>query len=338
MDNATLTSRFAAEHLERHSISEGRRIETMRVLDILSARLGGRLLIEITPSDLMAWQGAELKRGLAPTTMAKCENQVWAFVTWAEQAGLISHEHKSQLKLLSKPRGSTAAKRPRPYSPQQVEQLRMALHEQFPLCPAKGKNSLVLKRFFEGRRPFDRGVRLHARRLQYEAQIALALEEGLRLKELHELTLVGMHYDNVGVLVRTAKGMPGQRRERMVPYTSHARVCVKEWLDFRTHLNPPHDRPWLTLTPANPLTPELYRTLRGSLEQFGEFRWHRLRHTFATERLRAGMPLEQVSIMLGHAKVTQTLGYAEIVNADVQAEAVRTEAAFSRRLGLPVMA
>jgi integrase len=59
---------------------------------------------------------------------------------------------------------------------------------------------------------------------------------------------------------------------------------------------------------------------------------HRFRHTFATERLRAGTPLEIVSLALGHATLEQTRAYAEIVRSDISRELAKTEGAFAERV------
>lgn len=78
--------------------------------------------------------------------------------------------------------------------------------------------------------------------------------------------------------------------------------------------------------------------VRPRTDRHSHQRPDRLRHTFATERLRSGMALEKLQVMLGHSTLQQTLAYAEIVNADVQTEADRTADAFARNLGLAVSA
>lgn len=44
------------------------------------------------------------------------------------------------------------------------------------------------------------------------------------------------------------------------------------------------------------------------------------RHTFATWALRNGVPIERVSKMLGHRKITQTQRYAKVLAVDVYSE------------------
>src|SRR5918912_655063 len=52
---------------------------------------------------------------------------------------------------------------------------------------------------------------------------------------------------------------------------------------------------------------------------------HRLRHTFATERLRAGVSLAAVRKLLGHQNLQTTLRYA-----DLDLEAIKQELAEAR--------
>lgn len=45
-----------------------------------------------------------------------------------------------------------------------------------------------------------------------------------------------------------------------------------------------------------------------------DFHWHDLRHTFATRLLQAGVPAEQVQVLMGHKTITMTLRYAHVVS------------------------
>lgn len=334
--NAELLARFEHEHFERHSISPGRRQRSLVTLNTFAALLDGRTLVEAIPSDLMRWQGAELTRGMKPNTVRNRETMIRAFIGWARLAELISFENYSSLKCVTPVRGARSGIQPKPYKKAEIERLRELLAARFPLAPETGKGSRMIRRFLRGESRLRGAVYKHARRLQYEAQISIALEEGLRVEELHALTIPQLHPDNTGVVVFTAKGEPGEVREREVPYTAHSRQCVYEWLEFRALLAPDHESPWLTLTSAAPREAQKKRCLEESLHTFGRpyYRWHRFRHTFGTERLRAGMALEKLRVAMGHANIEHTLAYAQIVDADVLVEAERTEGDFVRSLGL----
>lgn len=342
LTNDDLLARFATEHFERHNISAERRETTVRTLTELASVLDGRTLVELAPADLMSWQGIALKR-LVPNTLRNRETMVRAFLTWAYTAGLMSFEDVSRLKAVPAPRGVRASMKPKPYKRREVEEFRTLLAQCFPLVPKRGRGSKHLSRYLAGKLKsgFSGTLQKHSRRLQFEAQVALALEQGMRLVEIHNSTLDQLSPENDGVVVRTVKKEPGEVRYREVPWTPHARLCVMEWLEFRALLGPRHDDPWLMLSGrCDPLSPQRYRPLKESLKKINDhsdsthYTWHRFRHTFGTERLRAGMPLEQVQIMLGHANLQHTLAYAEIVNADVRTQARATDAAFARNLGL----
>ena len=338
IDNDDLLAQFAVEHFERNSISEHRRYVTLLTLRRLAKHVDGDLT-QMTPSNLMVWQGAELKRGLCPNTVRNRETMIWAFLSWAQTAGVMSLERTTQLKLVSTVRGGSVQIQPRPYTRREIERWRELLDAKWPLVPQRGLGSRALDRYFKTGK-LHSYARQHARRLQMEAQVSLALEEGLRRVEIFKLTLAEFHFDNETVVVQTAKLEPGQRRVREVPYTPHSRQCVQEWLEFRKLMAPGHDRPWLRLTSdpinhADVLDPQTFRQFSMSPDKIdAAYKWHRWRHTFATNRLRAGMPLEQLQIMFGHAKLEQTQAYAKIVSSDVQKEANRTEAEFESLIGL----
>lgn len=338
MTNKELLARFEVEHMDASSISPHRRREQLKVLDRFASHLNGRLLVESTPADVLSFLGSQMKsRNLAPNTGRKFHGMIRAFNTWAYSVGLIDPVQMAVLKAVPNPRGSSGQCIPKPYKPSEIREFYEVMGKRYPYLPQNGENSFLLRRYYRGDSPFHRRIWRHARRLQFEAQVSLALEEGLRMSEILNLTIPRMHYDNEGVVVLTAKSKPGQRREREVPFTAHSRACVEDWLDFRETLGLPHSRPWLRLigVGGNALDALGESQMEKALNVFGDgWNWHRFRHTFATERLRAGLPLEQLRIMLGHGNLEQTLAYAEIVNQDVQKNAEATEQGFAESLGL----
>lgn len=336
MDLDTLLARFDREYLELNSISDGRRHQQTVFLRGLAATLD-HPMTELTAADVNAFVGAELKRGLHPNTGRKYVGMLHSFATWGEQAGVLLHT--DELKSVRNPRGSSAQNAPRPYKVSEILALQVAVAERYPALPTYGRGSRALKRFTSGKSPaLRRHLWRHAKRLQLEAQIALALELGLRRIEIMRMTLPALHYDNQQVVVLTAKQGPGSNVTRIVPYTAHARQAMQEWLDFRWLLGPKHGEPWLALpltgVTLDQIRPQTIYGLERALAAVGPWGWHRLRHTAATEWLRAGVPLEKVRVYMGHASIEQTLAYAKIIDSDVELAFGAAEDTFAKRLGL----
>ncbi len=345
MELEPLLARFVAEYQAVHSISADRRVTQLRLL----RRLAGQLdhpLDQLSGQDVTTFIGAMLASGISPNTGRTRLGMVKSFATWAGSVGLMDTTLTGQIKLVRNPRGSSGRATPKPYKATEIRELRALMSAKYPALPQHGRGSRAMAFFLRGRpTKGHQGVMLrrhlwrHARRLQFEAQIALALELGLRRIEIMRLTVAAVHYDNDQVVVLTAKQGPGLQVTRAVPYTSHARTCVQDWLDFRALLGCGHDSPWLALTYTGALddqiAPLAMAQMKDSLAVFGpQWHWHRLRHTCATEWLRAKVPLEKVRIYMGHSSIDQTLEYTEIIGRDIDEAFGGAEADFARRLGL----
>jgi integrase len=242
-----------------------------------------------------------------------------------------------RIKDVKPPRGSTNQGRPRPYKPKDVRRFWDELDAAWPLTTGK-----FVSRYVRGLSPYRR-VWKHASHLQIQAVTSLALFGGLRASEIRWAEIDDVHPDNEFVVVTNGKGGRGGRQGyREVPYTAEGRQMMAEWLAFRTLLAPSHDRLWLVLTanaspnsqyPSHPLNPISDDGFERLMSTIGAWELHRFRHTAATEWLRAGVAIERVSKLLGHATIAQTLGYAELVRDDVARDVRRAEADFLTAVG-----
>lgn len=308
-----ILDRFEAEYQRYNDMTEDRARQQQKTLRRF-AEHAGRPLTECGGTELRAFMVSLVEQGLHVNTVRKYGNMVRPFFTWAHTAGLVPAEALMTVREVKNPRGATARALPRPYKAKQLKQLQADINSAYPELP-----EYRLRGFERGRR-FAK-VADHARRLQIEAVVGIALYCGLRRAELHRLTVDDAHYENAYVVVHGKGGRP-----REVPHCKRSRKLVKAWLDFRELLiaraEEPHDQLWLCLA-QNVAEPGYTRAM--SFQQFsellsgvGDWQLHRLRHTCGTTWLRAGMPLEQVSKLLGHSSITMTLGYAEIVRDDLQ--------------------
>lgn len=323
--------RFAAEYHDYHGISQARRVDQLRTMHALEAH-AGKPLSEIEASDLSRWFQALISDGMAPTTVRKYRGHLSPFWRWAWRGKLLDAERYMEIKDVPLPRGAVSSGTPNPYTRAEVKQLwhDVAVHYPWSREPKKRRGRPAvddeleradywLARWRNGTSGFRR-VRAYADRLQIEAIISLCLCGGLRRDECFAVTLDGIDTANAYVVAMGAQKNPqAESKPRAVPWTTpYMRTAVGRWLDFREELAPPHDHVWLSLWAQHALTPLPHRRYEMLLTRLGRgWEFRRLRHTAATEMLRAGYPLHEVQRIMGHSRLQQTLEYAQLLPDDV---------------------
>jgi integrase len=143
----------------------------------------------------------------------------------------------------------------------------------------------------------DAGV--HAFADHISPAVLLSLNTGLRHGELVALTWDDINLPGKLLTVRAATAKSGKTRH--IPLNPEALAVLEQWQ--RQH-------------PDGLLFPfHSFKTAWGKLlEAAGiqDFRWHDLRHTFASNLVMAGVDLNTVRELLGHADLKMTLRYAHL--------------------------
>lgn len=336
-----LVAEFCAWHHEYNSISKDRRSAQLRVLNALQASLGDRAISSLTADDFRSFL---LACDVAPATVLKHIKMSRPFFRWMWERKHITGDQLMMLRGVQAPRGAGWAP-PKPYSRGEIGQFWRDFELAYPWTrdedpydrtPKRGE--YWVQRWQASPDPWEwKHVRPYARRLQAEAIVSLALFGGLRRVEIFRLELEDMHYENAYVRVFGARKNPGvEALERAVPMVTPLRVALSNWVEFRAQvLAPPHDRPWLSLWRAQYLEPMRASTLAHMLDKIGPgYELHRMRHTFATQRLHAGkgMPVETLQKIMGHANIAMTLRYTKIGVEDVLRVADQTNDDFAAAL------
>ncbi len=150
--------------------------------------------------------------------------------------------------------------------------------------------------------------------LRDRAILVLLLHTGLRVGELCALELSDLEIsERKGSLrVRAGKG----EKARTVPLNRTARAALREWLEVR----PEAETPLLFVGKrGDGLTPSaVQRRLAALGRRAGvEATPHTLRHTFAKNLVDAGVTLEKVAALLGHASLNTTRIYTTPSQADL---------------------
>lgn len=328
-----LIERFEREYLEYNQISRGRQQESLKVLREFEASLGGRSLAQATADDFAAYL-AQLTKRYHVNTVRKQGNMIRAYFNWGFSRRLYTADTLLGVKAVKNPRGASGRTNPRPYTRTQVRAFWRELDYRYPLMSPE-RYTRMIGRYFRGTSRASRLYR-HGMHLQLEAIVRLALDCGLRRSEIFGLKPDDLHYDNAYLVIRgKADPTTGKPKYRRVPFTGTAREAVKAWLHHRTLLlRPSHDSTWVSLWPTalgKPMWESRFQHLLN--EAMGGWELHRFRHTCATAWLRAGMPLERVQELLGHATINQTLAYAEVATEDVEASMEKHGRQFEEQVG-----
>lgn len=325
--------RFCSFYFEYNAISEQRRTMVRRVLRDCASQIG-RDLAELTAPELSHYLETLVADGLMAQTVGGRLYAIRPFLKWAWREKLIPAERYMELCDVEPPRGSSYEPDPSPYTRKQIAQFWREVERKYPL---RSDHEKWMRWYFEGKKPWRKVQRI-AKRYQLEAMTALALSGGLRRDEIWNIPLDNLEPDAAYVVVVGArKNRDGTPKPRAVPWTTpwmHA--AVSRFLAMREQLAPDHDHVWLSLHQDHFRKPMQYRTYEVLLRQVPPgWSFQRFRHTAATEMLRADYPLEQVQVILGHAKIQQTLAYAKIIPDDVVHTANRVEAIYTRAIAPP---
>ncbi len=143
----------------------------------------------------------------------------------------------------------------------------------------------------------------------------LAINTGLRRGELFQLQWPDVDLAGKTLTVRGRITKSGQTRH--VPVNEEAQQAIERW---RINTN---ETGWVFPGKGGQQLTTIRTSWRSILKAAGisDFRWHDLRHHFASQLVMAGVDLNTVRELLGHSDLEMTLRYAHL-SPDHKAEAV----------------
>lgn len=293
-------------------------------------------LDELRARDVVEYMAKMRTRELAKNTVATFYWSACNYWRWARKAKVIDADTFVEFQEIAPAKWQKM--KPRPYSKKELATFFRILngHPFLKRLPRSGKRSTFLNGWLDGKYDEFRRVQSHMRRLQFDAQIALALEHGLRRCEIGWSTIAQVHPDNRAVITRCAKRGRGVIEFRETPFTVHSRKAIGAWVHMRQKMDTDHDSLWLKLD-NKPLLPQARPN--GVFEYWDkkapdvDWCWHRFRHTFGTAQLRAGVPIDTLKELMGHSNIQSTLIYAKITAEDVLTRTEAHSEEFERLLG-----
>lgn len=162
---------------------------------------------------------------------------------------------------------------------------------------------------------------------------------GMRISELINLPWNPIvTNDNKGVFLKVPLGK--MDNERMVPLHSEARELIQNIKDiYPIHPNHCDQNRLIGLKgPVCNVRAHLYRQFKkivGDMkDQEKRVTFHRLRHTYATSLLTAGVSIVSLMKLLGHRRIEMSLRYAKVTPEHLRTEYLKAIAVIENQVGL----
>lgn len=292
-----LETRYRAWVTSEHGDSAG---ETLRRLDELFLPIFGALALDaIRPAAVMTWRTDRLKAGVKAQTVDRDLNPLRGLLTKAVEWDILDAHPLAKLRL--KPTES----------PQVVRYLR-ADEEQRLLAALAARDveaAAARDRFNHWRQarkkpalPALDGYSDHLTPL-----VIVALHTGLRRGELFSLQWRDL--DLAAAVLTVQARHAKSKRGRRIPLNASAVAALRAW-------QPPKAKrtAYVFPGPHGKRLTNVQTSWETVLEaaHVVDFRFHDLRHTFASKLVQRGVPLLVVSQLLGHSLLTTTMRYAHL--------------------------
>ena len=301
---------FLTHHYEPWAISQ-RKSGAATVQRIRSnfEHLMQRSLIDINLWVSEKWRSEELKRGKAKTTINRDVTTLKACLSKAVEWGVLDANPLQKLKPLK----TDGLSRTRYLTAEEENALRSALTERNERLRENRANGNAWRRARHQAVLPDLSTTAFADYLQ--PMVLLSLSTGLRRGEVLRLKWSDIDLLMRKLVVRGDNAKSG--KTRYVPLNDEALATLQRW---RTDVKaaewvfPGHDGERLMSVKTS------WKTVLQKAEIL-DFRWHDLRHHFASRLVMKGVDLNTVRELLGHSDLSMTLRYAHL-SPEHKAEAV----------------
>lgn len=258
-------------------------------------------LIEITPSLLEQWSIKRLNEGLSNATLNRDIGTLKALMAKATEWGYLKENPLIKLKLFK----IDSAPKVRYLTLDEETRLRQALSERDAQLKQDRKNANQWRKTrgyflypeFEDNEPYD----------YLTPMVLISINTGLRQGELFNLTWDMVNLSERSIII--SGEVTKNSRSRYIPLNDevyktinqlYSKSSTKEGLVFPSKNNKPFNnvkRSWSSVLKK---------------AQINQFRWHDMRHHFASKLVMAGVDLNTARELLGHSDIKMTLRYAHL--------------------------
>lgn len=285
--------------------------EDLKTLERHFSHLFDRYLNEITIQDLEKWRTHKLAtKAMLPNTINRTITPLRSLLSKAVEWNVIAENGLAGLKVLK-------------YDDTRIRYLAEDERSQLFDTLACRENTLKAQRRNANTWRKERKYECYPEIMAHEfadhvlPMIILSLNTGIRKSELFRIKRQHINLAQNTVFIEKSKNYLA----RYVPLNKTARNMLVIWLAQTNRLQ----SPWLFPSPYDPnkaitcVYKAWVKVLRDS--NIMNFRWHDMRHDFASNLVMKGVSLYAVQKLLGHKKIDQTMKYAHLA-PDYIAESV----------------
>ena len=262
-------------------------------------------LDELCEDDIDQWRIKRRKDGLKPASINRYLTTLNAVLAFAVRKRIITAHPLSNLKKLKEEEDH----RVRWLSDEEEETLRSALVT---------RECLIRKeRLSANRWRLERGYRLYSDLREHKfadhlrPMVLLTINTGLRRGELFSLK-----WNNVGPdFIKVTAAHSKSSRSRSVPLNQEAKSTLTHWK------NQAPQGEYVFSSKGGEKFDNIYEAWNRlcSKAELHDFRWHDLRHHFASTLVMRGIDLNTVRELLGHSDLKMTLRYAHLAPSHLRA-------------------
>jgi integrase len=262
-------------------------------IELHFAKWKTRLLSDISVSDVESWRTKRLGEGIEPSTVRRDLDCLASVLTQAWKRRVIP---ENVVRRVERPKIDRNPK-VRYLSPEEETRLRKALHERD-------------FKMQEARRSHNKWLKARGRELQpalphfgdhLTPAVLVSINTGMRRGELLAMRWASVDFKRALLTVEGATAKSKQTRH--IPLNAEALDVLRKW----QKQSPAGERVFNIVTGFKSAWAPLLEAAK-----IVTFRWHDLRHHFASKLAQAGVPLNTIRELLGHANMAMTLRYSHL--------------------------
>jgi integrase len=277
--------------------------ETLRILRTGFASLFSVAVIELTAFDIEEWRSDCLSRGCKGATINRMLTALKAMLNWAADLGILPANPLGRIKKLSE---SDSEQKVRYLTDDERQRLYAALEAREIRIREERKNHIR----WQIAREYEPSKELSGKFADYlRPMVLLSLNTGIRRGSMFGLRWGDIDFQTGTVTLRGNNVKSGEVTR--LPLNREALEVLNEWREQSTNVSDAD----LIFPSASGKEFDNVRKSWGSVLKAAEiknFRWHDMRHDFASRLVMRNVSLIKVSKLLGHADIKMTMRYAHL--------------------------